>query len=552
MFIPGMAVRGVAALGWPTALCMMHVLTAQSAFACNSGNVDQGNLLSSAACQASSLGGNSVAIGAGANASKTQGVAVGSSAQAVDFYAVAIGGDSKASGNSSIAVGSSAKAEGQDAFAAGVSAKAVGINEITIGSQSGYAVGADYSINIGSHAGTFGAGLYSIGIGSGDNTGHNFSVRASGDFSIALGGGNGDTFTPAGGQQIYLTGALATGYLSNAIGTSAFAGGGGSTAVGAASSANGDDSIAVGDFSKAAGSSAIAIGLFSQGTSTNSVALGGNAFAGGNNSAALGSSASASGGSSAAFGPVSRASGANSAAMGYASNASGSHSLALGGLTKAGGASKSADTTAVGYGAQATFASSVALGTNSVADAASTVSVGSVGHERRVTNVAKATKGTDAVNLTQVKALIAASKSRSPEVADLSTVDAAPGLLVVAASPSRHGSTSGPTGSAGTSAHDDANNEQNEPIKIVGWANVRQTGELSASRNAAGNKRLEVGRYEIAFKGAAPSQCTYQVTFSGAGYASVTTTVQSKSLMIETRNQHGVLVDRAFHVMAVC
>jgi hypothetical protein len=47
----------------------------------------------------------------------------------------------------------------------------------------------------------------------------------------------------------------------------------------------------------------------------------------------------------------------------------------------------------------------VALGAGSIADQANTVSVGSVGHERRITNVAAAVNGTDAVNLAQATSL---------------------------------------------------------------------------------------------------------------------------------------------------
>jgi autotransporter adhesin len=63
------------------------------------------------------------------------------------------------------------------------------------------------------------------------------------------------------------------------------------------------------------------------------------------------------------------------------------------------------DAVAVGGAASATAANSVALGANSVADRANAVSVGAAGSERQIINVANATNNTDAVNLSQLRAL---------------------------------------------------------------------------------------------------------------------------------------------------
>ena len=64
-------------------------------------------------------------------------------------------------------------------------------------------------------------------------------------------------------------------------------------------------------------------------------------------------------------------------------------------------------TNAVAIGANSTASgnNSIALGANSVADQDNTVSVGSAGNERRVTNVAPGTNGTDAANVNQLNAL---------------------------------------------------------------------------------------------------------------------------------------------------
>ena len=62
----------------------------------------------------------------------------------------------------------------------------------------------------------------------------------------------------------------------------------------------------------------------------------------------------------------------------------------------------------MGNNASATHANSVALGNGSVTSGANTVSVGGAGNERRITNVAAGSNSTDAVNVTQLNAAIAA------------------------------------------------------------------------------------------------------------------------------------------------
>ena len=81
--------------------------------------------------------------------------------------------------------------------------------------------------------------------------------------------------------------------------------------------------------------------------------------------------------------------GANSAAGGAGAVASGDNSTAL------------------GNGSNASGNNSVALGNGSVATEDNTVSVGAVGEERRVTNVAAGVNGTDAVNVDQLKGVVA-------------------------------------------------------------------------------------------------------------------------------------------------
>jgi trimeric autotransporter adhesin len=92
------------------------------------------------------------------------------------------------------------------------------------------------------------------------------------------------------------------------------------------------------------------------------------------------------------------ATGTNSVAGGAGSVASGSNSEAIGTKAKASGA----NSLAVGNGSSATASNSTALGINSVADRDNSTSVGAVGSERQITNVAAATRGTDAVNFDQL------------------------------------------------------------------------------------------------------------------------------------------------------
>lgn len=67
---------------------------------------------------------------------------------------------------------------------------------------------------------------------------------------------------------------------------------------------------------------------------------------------------------------------------------------------------------AIGPAAQALADDAVAIGRSSVADEANTVSVGSVGNERRITNVARAVHRTDAPNWGQVQDLVGSAENR--------------------------------------------------------------------------------------------------------------------------------------------
>jgi trimeric autotransporter adhesin len=94
--------------------------------------------------------------------------------------------------------------------------------------------------------------------------------------------------------------------------------------------------------------------------------------------------------------------GSDSVAVGTNAFAAGPHDTAVGYHASVG----AENGTALGSGATVTPAAvnAVAIGANSVATEPNTVSFGSVGNERRLTNVAPGVAGTDAVNLNQLNA----------------------------------------------------------------------------------------------------------------------------------------------------
>jgi trimeric autotransporter adhesin len=338
---------------------------------------------------------------------------------------------------------------------------------------------------------------------------------------------------------------------NTAIGRAANAGGDNraSTAVGFNALATGVDSAAYGRDSRAAAANALALGtgLLNDGS--------GNNLAGATGEAAIaaGYHARAAADGATAVGQNARALALRSTAVGFASVALSNNSLAL------------------GRGAQARAVRSVAIGNGAIAREADTVSVGVPGSEKRIVNVADAVNATDAVNLGQVQAMLAAQSSiASAGTTSLRTTSAA-----VASTPStataRSGSGSRPAPSAAALREDARSNlnnpaandrargaaaapdaEELEPSSIVGWANLRRDGSVSRWRNVTGSVRYEAGEYEIAFSKSSLEDCTFNVNRSGHGSVSVEPGSLPNSIRIETRNHYGVLSDAAFYVMAVC
>jgi len=231
----------------------------------------------------------------------------------------------------------------------------------------------------------------------------------------------------------------------------AFATGRNATAVGYEARASAEDTIAIGERANASGISATAIGSNSQATANYAIALGDNNVASGAFSSALGDEARATDSYATAVGAFTVASSAFSTALGYKATTAGDSSVAIGNQANASALSSVAmgdhasaselsslalgkqanasgvSAIAIGAGSNASIARGVALGSDSVADGAGIgvaayvppastyavaatayngeVSVGAAGSERRVTHLAAGASDTDAVNVSQLKAV---------------------------------------------------------------------------------------------------------------------------------------------------
>jgi autotransporter adhesin len=304
---------------------------------CNSGTGGPGAVLGSESCQASAGSAAATAVGAGALSSDFGGVAVGEQARALGFGSVTIGAQ------------------------AGPSPATSSVGTISIGLRTNYAGGGLYATAIGGG-----------NAGSGGSVAESQAAHATGAYSIAIGGGDGEEFATDGGKiVINLNGARATGFISTAIGTGSEATGGGSSAIGLGSRASGNDSAAYGEFSNASGPSSIAMGLFSKASASDSMAMGKSSVTNANAAVALGA------------------------------------------------------------GAKATKKKAVALGADSVANDANTVSIGSNSLKRRIVNLAPGVAANDAATVGQLQlamASVAAAQGRSASAVPVISSEADGGL----------------------------------------------------------------------------------------------------------------------------
>ncbi|WP_319000434.1 YadA-like family protein [Burkholderia cepacia] len=228
--------------------------------------------------------------------------------------------------------------------------------------------------------------------------------------------------------------AARAGGSATAIGANANAGGISAVALGGNTVATGQNAVALGTLANATGAETVAVGVSARATGNNSTAMGRgaaavsanatsvgySAYAGADGATALGTTASAVGANAIAVGRGASTSGTYGSAIGYSANAT-TNAVAIGVLANATSASSVAlgerasatgsTATALGRGALASGTNAVALGANSVGDRNNAVSVGSTSLQRQITNVAAGTQNTDAVNLGQMNAAIAAGSN---------------------------------------------------------------------------------------------------------------------------------------------
>ncbi len=181
--------------------------------------------------------------------------------------------------------------------------------------------------------------------------------------------------------------------------------------------ADGDNAVALGKDSKAEGASSISFGDQAGATGANAVAIGSGAKANADNTVSIGNGYIVKGQDSMAIGQGDGVktiiSGKNSIAIGNGHIISGSNSGAFGDPTYIDADESYAignnntltgsKTFVLGNNVNTSASNAVILGDGSTATEDNVVSVGSAGNERKITNVAKGTNDTDAVNYAQLK-----------------------------------------------------------------------------------------------------------------------------------------------------
>jgi autotransporter adhesin len=315
----------------------------------------------------------------------------GVGADASGNYSIAIGQPATAQGDSSIAVGTQAATQGDGAIAVGLNANAQAAGASALG-ENARAIGGG-AVAAGLNANALGDGTTAVGMNAnvqGERaTALGMTATALGIDSIAAGGGTiaADAAASAFGALATAagTGSAAVGYHAQTSGNAAFAGG-------MSARAAADYGVALGNEAAVDGTGGIALGAFAQTTGVNASALG--------------------------YGAVATDSGA--VALGHNANASAANSVALG-----------ADSATTADLNQRAFVPSGLDPTLIAApDPTGEVSLGSASRERRLTNLAAGAEPTDAVNVSQLRAVdgkvdaIARSSTQRYFKANADTADA--------------------------------------------------------------------------------------------------------------------------------
>ncbi|NDL72257.1 hypothetical protein, partial [Vreelandella alkaliphila] len=347
-----------------------------------------------------------------------------------------------ATGINALAAGTNATASGQRGIAVGDRASAVGNETTSVGHRAGAGSTSSFSTFVGNHTGAGSSGFFNVALGhtAGESTngfgntyiGSQSGRQVEGDFNVALGFGAG----PADGIADNGEGAIpvisATANRTVSIGRSA--------------NAAKDDSIAIGTESKATEASAIAMGNNATASGEDALAIGTGAIASGEQSISIGFGNDVSGDRSGAFGDPNIITGTDSYAVGNDNEIDADEAGAFGNRNVLAATAEGsrivgndndidvADAFVMGNGADVTEEGGVALGSGSVADTGAgiqgynpvtgaadgldaaivatesttgAVAVGDAdgGVFRQITGVAAGTEDSDAVNVSQLKAL---------------------------------------------------------------------------------------------------------------------------------------------------
>ena len=380
-----------------------------------------------------------LSIGSTSKASADDAIAIGTGAQSESYkgLAIGVGATVAAGGNDSIAIGSGAQAAAGRAVVIGLNAGVGNINDgdanVLIGMNAGQNNDGRWNTAVGSNSGYNTKGQRNTALG--DYSGHD----VTGNGNIGLGGSAGNSVI---GETNLAVGASAGGSVvgshNTALGRTAGVNVTGdlntATGLDSGSTVLGNDNVAYGRGSgnqiKGSNNSAVGGGSGYQvsGNYNATLAYGSGAYVTGNANTAIG------------FVAGNKVNGDSNIAIGgeAGSRVNGSRNVALG-LQAGQDLDNVNDATSLGSGAKAAVSGSVALGSGSQAirnvgnetayipvgttiaganAAGGEVSVGTIGRERRITNVAAASQDTDAVNLSQLKAAQAAATTHYLSVND--------------------------------------------------------------------------------------------------------------------------------------
>ncbi|MBW9133283.1 hypothetical protein JNC05_29820, partial [Paraburkholderia ginsengiterrae] len=415
----------------------------------------------------SATGQNSMAAGPAAVASASNAVAIGYGAQATGTNSISIGTGNIVSGNNSGAFGDPSTITGSNSYSIGNNNTIAANNAFAMGNNISIAAGLNGAVVLGNSS-TASAAVATTGTTLG-GVSYTFAggAPAAGDVvsigsstaprqlqNVAAGQISANSTDAVNGSELYATNqavssvnnmatytnryfkstgsndgtddASALNYGAVAAGPKAYAYGSGDIAIGqgattATSVANVGPSVAIGENAQATGGFSLAMGTATVASGTSSMALGIDTQATGVYGAAFGYLATASGQQSVAAGYHAQSVGLLSSAYGDRAQALGDRSVAMGtnSLVDAG----TNGSVAIGRMSRASVDNSVALGNGSFTDRTNTVSIGAdtaytvnsgIGiytapaQTRQLVNMAAGTQDTDAVNVSQLKPVVAA------------------------------------------------------------------------------------------------------------------------------------------------